>query len=220
MPSSKNQQICAVCKGKSKTKGGLNNDQLDSFVPRLKYENTRAKKIRLLKKIGVCNAVCKQTKQKKTFKKKISKKKISRKNSKKTMTIWTFSANAYLLKEKDLNEYKVDIVDVVPKNKYSQIIKEIQDFGSETLKISFQNEDCIKNFDIFWEKNKVFAYVYFLNETCVKETFKSIVDSYHEGAMDGYLEGDASIYKNMEFILDDFQLSNGEKIFKEKNYWV
>jgi len=225
------KRLCAACKGRSKTRGGLNNGQLNNINSKIKYEPTRKDKIGLLKR--ECKKACQKTqkskKTKKTQNKKIRKskkvqrqsKKVSKTQGKKVQKTkkdskkqFELCAKAYFLVEDELNEKKVSIKDTVPKNQINQVMKDVQVMGTDIMRVSLELEG-ITDFTITWKQNKIIA-KFILKEVYVKDVFESIVNSYHEGAMDGYLEGDNIVYKNYELTFDDFELDG----LKAKNYWV
>lgn len=205
------KKICGACKGRSKSRNGLNSAQLNKLHPKIALKATRHEKINILKKTGICKKACKKTK------KSSKKKKISKKMKK--LETWTFYANAYLLMEHELDEKKVTIDSVVPKKQLGKVIKDLHVMGTEIIKIGLEIESDIKTFQISWQKTKLIVKLE-INQGKASEVFKSIVDSYHEGAMDGYLEGDAKLYENMEFILDNFEMSDGQRTVEAKNYWT
>ncbi len=204
-----NQKICAACAGKSKTKGGLNNSQLNQLNPKLKYLQTRKEKIKVLSKNGTCKKACKETIEKNSTRK--TSRKNPRKTLKKSMQKWTFSANAYLLKENGLNEQRVSIPRI------QRVIKKIHLLGEEIMKDLFSNED----FEISWNGKKIkVQFINYLNKEAMQKQFELIVRKYHEIAMELYISGDSNVYQDMEFILDDFEITDGKLFLATKNYWT
>lgn len=138
-----------------------------------------------------------------------------RKQKNKRIEKWIFTVNVYFLKEQGLNEVKVKITKTVPKNQLQQVLKDIQDFGTEILKAIFTN--FCKRFTIIWKKNKVCVKF----KSKVKKILDKIVNLYHEDAMSRYLEKNTTtIYSDYEFVFDDFKITNTRRKFKEKNYWI